>query len=332
MGQQEMVLDALAWAGITEQARVARLAAMLVRQQGAPDFTQSHIKETIRNTAPPYGRAKHIFTALYGEPEEKDSEGTILRPKVEGEIERQYAIWRARKNKRDRWNIWLEYRAERATRVNFAYAAAFGRPAYEPNRQPPDEINWDWSMGYSHPNRERMEKWRETENQRDKGDICKGITHQDGHVIALVTTTDGTNIPHIVVRYRSGPITKTYLRHHADNLVEAAVSLGGPRVLAAMTKGKRVRTDWVGRRSFIYHDGSDHISPSIEEVPWLASRWDTRVERVGGYVRNAVERIDIVIHGNDERLATASDARFSRTALTEEEWASGEHEEFFVEV
>jgi hypothetical protein len=27
----------------------------------------------------------------------------------------------------------------------------------------------------------------------------------------------------------------------------------------------------VGRRSYIYHDGSDHVAPKVEEIPWRTS-------------------------------------------------------------
>lgn len=301
MGQREHVLDGLAWAGITEQARVARIAAMLVRENGNR-HTQTHIKDTIRNTAPPYGRAKYIFEELYGRviaaPEGKE------KVRIGSEIERQYVIYSERKERHDEWERWQEYRSRRSTRLNYAYAAAFGRPPYEPSRKCP--IKWDWSMGYEHENYKLKCDWDEAERKRDKGDVCLGLTHQDGYVVCLVDSVNGVGCCHIAVRLKSGPIVRTHLREDCENLVEAAVSLGGPRVRAAIAKGKRVKTDWVGRRSFIHHDGSDHQEPKVEEVPWIALRRFERANRKSWETLFETERV--IVHGTEERLDRSAES------------------------
>lgn len=293
MAQRDNVLDGLAWAGITEQARVARIASMLVRQPGAPNHTQTHIKETIRSTAPPYGRAKYLFEELYGRviaaPEGKE------KIRTGSEIERQYAIYSERKRRQDEWKRWQEFRAHRATRLNYAYAAAFDRPVYEPSRRCP--IDWDWSMGYDCENYKLKQQWEEEERARDKGDVCLALTHQGDHVVCLVQSEDTIERYHIAVRLKRGPIVRTYLRDKCKDLAQAAVSLGGPKALAAIAKGKRLKTDWVGRRSFIHHDGSDHQEPKVEEIPWKALRfYETRKKHAW---EDGYDEQRIIVHGTN---------------------------------
>lgn len=283
MADETTVLDGLAWAGITEEARVARLAAMLVRQASAPNHTQSHIKDTIRGTAPPYGRAKYIFEKLYGD------------KTTPGEIERQFEIYIARKRAHDDFEAYLEHMSTRSTRLNKAYASRFDRPMYEPKRACPTP--WDWTMEHDHPHRDLQTAWNNREAERDKGDTCLAITHQDGYTVALVEKVNMTEQHHIAVRLRKGPIVRTSLREECHNLVEAAVSLGGPRVRAALAKGKRVKTDWVGRRSFIYHDGSDHEEPKVEEVSWLAREYTFKVNKHPWGVTHDREHHKVIVHG-----------------------------------
>lgn len=306
MGQREFVLDGLAWAGLSEDARVARLAAMLVRQESAPHHTQTHIKDAIRGTAPPYGRQKYIFAKLYGEKGDEDGNGA-----VEGEILRQYKIYAERKAEQDEFEAYLRHMSKRSTRLNMAYAGAFSRPPYEPSRSCPKEIAWNYAMGHDHPNRDRMTAWQKGENARDKGDKCLGITHQDGHVVALVSHENMTERCHIAVRLKKGEITRTYLRDDCEDLVQAAVSLGGPKVRAAISKGKRVRTDWAGRRSFIYHDGSDHEEPKVEEVPWQAMRYeDTVIEHSYGGRSIDTEEQWLIVHGKSEKVVPVEEDGF----------------------
>lgn len=301
MSQRENVLDGLAWAGISEEARVARLAAQLVREQSGKNHTQTHIKDTIRNTAPPYGRAKYIFNKLFGRPAKDNDPGEI------GEIERQYDIWIARQRKKNDWERYLQHQARRSTRLNNAYAAAFDRPPYEPNRDVPKEIKWTWCMGHEHPNREKEAAWQREENERDKGDVCLAITHQNDYTVALVQSENTNTSYHIATRLKRGPIVRTYLRESCDDLPQAVVSLGGPKVRAAIAKGKRVKTDWVGRRSFIYHDGSDHEQPKVEEVPWLACRYIEEEVTVGFGTRTRRSRQNLIVHGKSETVDRRTD-------------------------
>jgi hypothetical protein len=243
MVKEELVLDGLAWAGVSEKARVARISSGLVRELGRylTVHTQTRIKQAIRVTLPPHGRGKAIFEA------------------VSKEYLRQAVIFRARKEAHDNWAAWQEKEAKLDTRLNRAYACRFARPIYA--------TRCSWVGQWDDPERTEFNK-RET--ARDIGDNCIALTHWNDHAVALVTSTGDIERHHIAVR-QWGMITRTYLRHNrSKNLVEAAVSLGGPKVKTALSKGKRVVTDWVDRRSFIHHDGSDHIPVGIEEIPWLA--------------------------------------------------------------
>jgi hypothetical protein len=242
------ILDGLAWAGISEKARVARISARLVRELGFRDeHTKSHVKDAIRSTSPPFGRSKFIFEA------------------VEKEYRRQLPIYRERQAAHGDWEQYKTHMAKRSTRLNLAYAAAFGRPDYAPTRSNP------------HPWHEYDARaaWDAAERERDKGDKCVALTHQNGYVVCLMTNENESDAHHIAVRYKNGPITRTYLRTNytrrrdtPENFVEAIVSLGGPKVKAALAQGKKVVTDWVGRRTFIHHEGQDHHHPHIEEIPW----------------------------------------------------------------
>jgi len=284
MSQRERVLDALAWSGITEKARIARLASSLIRQGGP--HTQASIKDAIRETAPPYGRAKHIFQALYGtprDPNDEDDKG------VEGEINRQREIFDCRQKEQNDWAGWLNHRSRRATRLNYAYAAAFDRPLWEPNRECP--IVWSWEMGYDSPIRKAQYAWECEEGKRDKGDVCMGLTHQGGYVVCLAKSIAPCRYTFVATRLRKGPVVRTPLRDCPVDLSEAAVSFGGPKVLSAIAKGKRVKTDWVGRRSFIHHDGSDYEEPKIEEVSWSAA--ELQIDDLG-----ACRLRHVVIHGD----------------------------------
>ena len=81
MGQKANVLDALAWAGVSESARVARIAAKLVRElhQYKDEHTKTRIKDAVKATSPPYGRGKYIIAA------------------VDAEYQRQLPIYKERK-------------------------------------------------------------------------------------------------------------------------------------------------------------------------------------------------------------------------------------------
>jgi len=251
MSARDTILDALAWAGITEDARIAKIAAGLVR--GASyTYTKTAVREAVKITSPPYGRGKAIFTALWGDMAE-----------VSGEIMRQKVIYDARQEEQAKWRGYLAHRAKRENRINSAYASAFSRPDYLPARRCP--VTWS--------EYDARCEWEKEERERDKGDDCTALTHQDSFVVCLVISENGETRPHIATRYKRGDVVRTYLRMSGSpmNLAEAAISLGGPKVKAALAKGKRVKTDWIGRRTYIYHDGSDHIDPRVEELPWRTS-------------------------------------------------------------
>jgi len=252
MAVRDKILDGLAWAGITEEARVALISATLVRSlpHASDAHTQTAIQLAVRNTSPPYGRGKAITKA------------------VTKEYLRQLRIYRARFSAQAEWNQWKAHQARLETRLNNVYAAAFNRPPLEPRKSYPGGWN-NW---------EDRHNWDTAEAERDKGDQCIALTHQDDYIICLVTKENENRTPHIAVRQRGGgKIVRTYFdKSHPDfrtpdDLVQAEVALGGPKVHTALAKGKRVFTDWVGRRSLIYHDGSDFEAPKVEEVCWHIS-------------------------------------------------------------
>jgi|3_EtaG_2_1085321.scaffolds.fasta_scaffold00329_24 hypothetical protein len=272
MGQKANVLDALAWAGVSESARVARIAAKLVRElhQYKDEHTKTRIKDAVRATSPPYGRGKYIIAA------------------VDAEYQRQLPIYKERKAKHDAWAEYQKHIVKRSTRVNNAYAAAFDRPQYHPKQR------WGGSWG----DYDGRQAFDEVEGARDFGDRCLALTHQGNHVVALLTSKNGQDGFHIATRLKRGTVTRTYLRGNDDqgpqNLIDALVSLGGPQVKAALAIGKQVETDWVGRRSFIHHDGRDHQAVGVEEISWRARMF----EEVAGYHgRTNLSPYPVIVHG-----------------------------------
>jgi hypothetical protein len=115
MAKREAILDGLAWAGISEAARVARISAGLVREIGdtARSHTKTRVKEAVRDTSPPYGRGKAIYEA------------------VEEEYRRQKPIYRARLRDHTAWERRRKFLSKLSTRINAAYAFRFGRPLYQ---------------------------------------------------------------------------------------------------------------------------------------------------------------------------------------------------------
>jgi hypothetical protein len=245
MANRDLILDGLAWAGIPEPVRVARIAAALVREksESCDSLTKTRIREAVRDTSPPYGRGKAIYEA------------------VTKEIDRQSPIFEERKQGHEEWKAWNAHMAEHSTRMNHAYAAVFDRTPYSPHRRyTGDYSDWDARVAFD-----------KVESDRDKGDECTSLTHFKGHVVCLVVTQDTGRFPHIATRMGSGPIVRTYLRNPYQppaDLVEAAVSLGGPKVRAAFSLGKKVITDWVDRLTLIHHEGQDHHERGVEIVPW----------------------------------------------------------------
>jgi len=253
MARKDMILDGLAWASLSEPARIALISANLVRKLTTylKAHTKTAVKDEVRATSPPYGRGKIIAEA------------------VEKEYRRQAPIYQARQKAHNDFKAYQEHMAKRSTRLNNTYAAAFDRIPYDPTRTSPYNWDDDWEL---------RDTWSNAEHERDKGDECIGLTHQGSHVVCLMKSEDEHSKWHIATRLHKGPRVRTYLRcNHSrfsdsepKNLVEAAMSLGGPKVRTAITRGKRVVTDWIGRRTFIHHDGSDYHHVHIEELPWRA--------------------------------------------------------------
>lgn len=266
MAQRENILDGLAWAGLSEAVRVARISAGLVRSLPTYilDHTKSAVKEAVRLTSPPYGRGKAITEAV-----------TL-------EYKRQLPIYRARKEAKDDWERYLTRQAKVETRTNNAYAHAFGRPSHLAEQDNP--------LPWAHSTWETRKAWSEKEEARDKGDNCIELTHFRGAVVALVHDDDSWRDPHIATRNKDGKIVRTHLRlpRYEDppkTLVAAALLLGGPKVRSALALGKRVITDWEGRRTLIHHTDHAYQSDRVEELPW--------------YVRIPAEDLDAVVRGED---------------------------------
>jgi len=249
--KQDIILDALAWAGISEQARIARIANKLARELHTPNaqHSKAKVKTAVRDTAPPYGRGKIITNA------------------VEIEYRRQLPISLERRNREAAELRYKNHITKKATRINNAYAAAFDRPIYQPRQyytRIGELINW------SRDNELRRE-FDEIESKRDKGDECLALTCQGNHTIALLKSSNNNPNLHIASRLKQGVITRTYLRankYEIKNFVEALISLGGSKVKAALSRGNKVVTDWVGRKSFIHHDAINNRGPRLEELPW----------------------------------------------------------------
>ena len=286
MGQKANVLDALAWAGISESARVAKIAAGLVRE--LPDYQAEHtkirVKDAVKATSPPYGRGKYIIAA------------------VDVEYQRQLPIYKERKDKHDAWDKYQKHIVKRPTRINSAYATAFDRPQFN-------------ALQANYPCRQPSNKEK---GVRDVGDRCLALTHQGNHVVALLTSKNGQDGFHVATRLKRGNITRTYLRgvggdcgQGPQNLIDALVSLGGPRVKAALAIGKQVETDWVGRRSFIHHDGRDHQAVGVEEISWRARMFE---EVTGYHGRTNLSPYPVIVHGESVVRDTKAEENKSHEA------------------
>lgn len=261
MANREKILDGLAWAGITEKARVAKISALLVRR--SERMTKTAIKEAVRDTSPPYGRGKAIAE------------------KVVDEHRRQKVIYDQRQKEQVDFELYKANLAEMRSRLNHAYAHAFGRPRYKPygTRVPKDY--WDWEPA------ERA-TYDAAEEHRDMGDDCIAITHWDGHVVALLDTLNDDHHQHIATRRKSGQAVRTHLRSSVEDLVQAAISLGGPKVRAAYSQGIRVTTDWIGRKTTVHYAIGD------VELPWRAVRYEEQQTQWGVQLRP----VKILINGD----------------------------------
>lgn len=233
------ILDALAWASLSDQARIARLASKLVGLTGGPyggRLTKSLIEHTVRGTKPPHGRGKLII------------EG------VTKEIDRQLPIWRKRRDEKEEWERYQARMAERATRLNLAYAARFDRPPYEPHRPNP----------YSYNEYDAQVAWQRQESERDKGDRCIGLLiYKRDYIVALLSSVSKMEgAYYIAVRNRhGGDVVYTALRQGCEHFVDAIVSLGGNEVRWAMARGHRVDVDWVARNISVHYQNKTRILP-----------------------------------------------------------------------
>jgi hypothetical protein len=266
MAVREMILDGLAWAGVSEPVRVAKISAMLVREEADSygKLTKTRIKEAVRNTSPPYGRGKAICE------------------QVTKEVERQRVIYTRRQDAQNEFRNFKSFRAQLDTRLNYAYAHAFGRPPYKPYSSYPGP----WSDPY-----ERRQEWDEKERVRDKGDECLAITHWQEHVVCLVNGCNDDRRQHIATRLRHGKIVRTYLRDESEDLVQAAISLGGPKVRSAYALGIRVTTDWVGRTTTVHYTDRKEVT-----LPWQAARYE---ERTNSHGYEHVYEVPVLINGQD---------------------------------
>ena len=97
MAVRDSILDGLAWASLTEQARVSRVSAELVRSLPlhSAEHTKTDVKTAVRNTSPPYGRAKYVNKA------------------VAVEYLRQLPIYRERQEQQAAWEKYQKYMAKR---------------------------------------------------------------------------------------------------------------------------------------------------------------------------------------------------------------------------
>jgi hypothetical protein len=238
------MLDALAWASLSEPATIARLTNLLVRDCSEHSYpTQKTFIEAIRSTSPPRGRA-----------------GPMLKL-VETEFARQRPIFWKRKHEQDNWAAYLAEIQTRKYRINAAYAGVHQRPVYTGRRNNP--------LPYSAPYEERQ-KWENDENKRDKGDECHSIIIHQSCIVSLMASNNESNKPHLKVRYiGSGRTLTTFLRDRVSDFGNLWTTLGGRPVLGALAHGKRVEIDYPGRRFIIHHDdGETHTAP------WLAVRYE----------------------------------------------------------
>jgi|3_EtaG_2_1085321.scaffolds.fasta_scaffold00329_4 hypothetical protein len=111
--------------------------------------------------------------------------------------------------------------------------------------------------------------WELQNELRDRGDECCELSYQKDFVVALVygIVSGSHRQPHIAIRARrGGPVTRVPIPRSENywprSLYDALGALGGQPVKSALVSGKRVITDWGGRRSFIHHECD------VEEVRW----------------------------------------------------------------
>lgn len=269
MAVKDRILDGLAWAGVSDAERVARISALLVRETaGTYDqrLTKTRLKEAVKETCPPYGKGKAISELV-----------TV-------EVERQRVIYEQRQAAHQDYAKQRQHLARMDTRLNRAYARTFDRPhhtPYTPYTPPDAQYNID-----------RRVEWEDAERERDKGDRCLALTHWQDHIVCLVHGINENHRNHIATRLRGGEIVRTYLRESAEDLVEAAILLGGPKVRAAFAGGVRVTTDWVGRITTVHYTDRREVT-----LPWRAARFKI-LENEYGYSSESL--VFLLITGKDE--------------------------------
>lgn len=244
MAVKDRILDGLAWAGVSDTERVARISALLVRETGGAynQLTKTRLKEAVRETCPPYGRGKAICEL------------------VTKEVDRQRVIYDRRQDAHQERASRQQLLARMDTRLNRAYARVFERPDYDPwHSFNPSGDGYDW---------DERTAWEEKERERDKGDKCLALTHWQEHVVCLVLGISDNHRVHIATRLRKGEIVRTYLRESTGDLVGAAILLGGPKVRAAFSQGIRVTTDWLGRSTTVHYTDRREVT-----LPWRAARY-----------------------------------------------------------
>lgn len=278
MAQAEAVLDALVWAQYKEPARVAKIAAKLVRNVAGRHnpITKAAIADAVRETMPPHGRGKAIVEAV-----------TV-------EYARQLVIWQKRQEQhhararyKERYVDKIDGRLHYA--LNAAYASRFGRPVFLPSIDCP----YQWADV-------RREAWLAVERDRDKGDKCIGLMlFQDTVVVALLASvhagaTRGGGYHIATIDRDGGSPIYTALQSNCEDFSQAAICLGGPQVRGAFTRGIPAFTDWRGRRTII------HYPNKSVELPWHALKYLTKKN-------NFIQAVDVTVIGQVEIEATVVD-------------------------
>jgi hypothetical protein len=250
--QRTETLDGLAWASISEEAVIARLANKLAKEHAKfVSPTKKAMQEAISATVPPRGRC-----------------GPMLEP-LQKEYERQSPIIWERRETQVEWDAWKTLVSTRHHRINHTYASIFGRAVNLPHRNNP----YHW-------NDEKHRKWNEAEGHREKGDDCALLIKAQDCVIAVVVESTDESNPgaHIKVkRLGSGYVYTTYLRVRCENFGSLFASLGGFPVTGALAHGEHVKIDWRGRKFIITDkDGETRFAPwlAIKKTKTGPNHWD----------------------------------------------------------
>lgn len=252
--QRTETLDGLAWASLSEQAVIARLANKMLRDRGKHDRpTKTDFKQAISDTVPPRGRCGPMFDPLVAE------------------YERQHPIYWERKETQAEWAGYQATITTRDYRVNKTYASIFAKGG----------VHLKHRNNPYHWNDEKHRKWNEAENARDKGEDCKLLIKHQGYIVAVAHDVR----PVLRVKYPSGRIFSTHLRTSVNHnsFGELFTSLGGRPVTGALAHGLRVEIDYPGRRFWIHQEDGTKT-----QAPWLGIKvkktgpndWDVRQQDI----------------------------------------------------